>query len=71
MPVDELVGMSAAAPATTKVIEEGVKELYYSSTHVVGIGIRGKRPERIGDKCWVNGPLSILVGHFLMAVVLP
>ena len=30
------------------------KGLYYSSTHVVGIGIRGERPERIGDKCWVR-----------------
>lgn len=27
--------------------------LYYSSTHVIGVGIRGARPERIGDKCWV------------------
>jgi protoporphyrinogen oxidase len=30
------------------------KGLYYSSTHVVGVGIRGARPERIGDKCWVG-----------------
>lgn len=29
-------------------------KLFYSSTHVVGIGIRGERPERIGDKCWVS-----------------
>jgi protoporphyrinogen oxidase len=29
------------------------KELYFSSTHVIGVGIRGERPERIGDKCWV------------------
>src|SRR5438034_5721039 len=28
------------------------KGLFYSSTHVVGVGIRGERPERIGDKCW-------------------
>lgn len=31
------------------------KGLYYSSTHVIGVGIRGERPERIGDKCWVRG----------------
>lgn len=31
-------------------------ELYYSSTHVIGIGIRGERPERIGDKCWLYFP---------------
>jgi protoporphyrinogen oxidase len=29
------------------------KGLYYSSTHVIGVGLRGERPERIGDKCWV------------------
>ena len=37
--------------------KEGVdisKNLYYSSTHVIGVGIRGERPERIGDKCWVS-----------------
>jgi len=31
-------------------------ELFYSSTHVIGIGIRGTRPERIGDKCWLYFP---------------
>ena len=30
------------------------KDLFYSSTHVIGVGIRGERPERIGDKCWVS-----------------
>ncbi|OAR01725.1 hypothetical protein LLEC1_02844 [Akanthomyces lecanii] len=29
------------------------KPLFYSSTNVIGIGIRGERPERIGDKCWL------------------
>ena len=29
------------------------KDLYFSSTHVIGVGVRGVRPERIGDKCWV------------------
>ncbi|EDN09474.1 hypothetical protein HCAG_06641 [Histoplasma mississippiense (nom. inval.)] len=32
------------------------KGLFYSSTHVIGVGIRGKRPERIGDKCWLYFP---------------
>lgn len=32
------------------------KELFYSSTHVIGVGIRGERPERIGDKCWLYFP---------------
>jgi protoporphyrinogen oxidase len=30
--------------------------LYFSSTHVIGVGIRGERPERIGDKCWLYFP---------------
>ena len=30
------------------------KELFFSSTHVIGVGLRGARPDRIGDKCWVS-----------------
>lgn len=36
-----------------KKISEG---LFYSTTHVIGFGIRGERPERIGDKCWLYFP---------------
>jgi protoporphyrinogen oxidase len=32
------------------------KGLFYSTTHVIGVGIRGARPERIGDKCWLYFP---------------
>jgi protoporphyrinogen oxidase len=32
------------------------KQLFYSTTHVVGVGIRGARPDRIGDKCWLYFP---------------
>ena len=32
------------------------KGLFYSTTHVIGVGIRGIRPERIGDKCWLYFP---------------
>jgi protoporphyrinogen oxidase len=32
------------------------KGLFYSSTHVIGVGIRGERPERVGDKCWLYFP---------------
>jgi len=32
------------------------KKLFYSTTHVVGIGIRGERPSNIGDKCWLYFP---------------
>ncbi len=37
-------------------LEEWCSELYYSSTHVIGVGVRGARPERIGDKCWLYFP---------------
>jgi protoporphyrinogen oxidase len=32
------------------------KGLFYSSTHVIGVGVRGEHPERIGDKCWLYFP---------------
>lgn len=32
------------------------KGLFYSTTHVIGVGIRGERPENIGDKCWLYFP---------------
>lgn len=35
-------------------LQQMCKPLFYSSTNVIGIGIRGERPERIGDKCWVR-----------------
>lgn len=37
-------------------LQQLCKPLFYSSTNVIGVGIRGKRPERIGDKCWVRLP---------------
>lgn len=40
------------------------KQLYYSSTHVIGVGIRGQRPERIGDKCWVSSHDQPLFGQY-------
>ncbi|KAI0643227.1 hypothetical protein C8Q79DRAFT_915094 [Trametes meyenii] len=32
------------------------RKLIYSTTHVIGIGVRGLRPERVGDKCWLYFP---------------
>lgn len=31
-------------------------ELVYSTTHVVGVGVRGARPAHVGDKCWLYFP---------------
>ncbi|KAF2147118.1 uncharacterized protein K452DRAFT_347947 [Aplosporella prunicola CBS 121167] len=39
-----------------KELNDLTKGLFYSSTHVIGVGIRGERPERIGDKCWLYFP---------------
>jgi protoporphyrinogen oxidase len=48
MPVDALVEQM-----DDKELIDLSRGLFYSSTHVIGVGIRGERPERIGDKCWV------------------
>lgn len=29
------------------------KGLSYTTTHIIGVGIRGRRPESMGSKCWV------------------
>jgi len=45
------------------------EQLYFSTTHVVGLGIRGARPQNIGDKCWVGcAPLTPDIHFFLTAV---
>ncbi|CAI7580620.1 unnamed protein product [Penicillium palitans] len=41
----------AEAIADTK-LQQLCKPLFYSSTNVIGVGVRGKLPGRIGDKCW-------------------
>ena len=55
---DKLVStMAVDALAETIGDPEAVKlskGLFYSNTHVIGVGIRGDQPERIGDKCWVS-----------------
>ncbi|OBT85337.1 hypothetical protein VE02_05983 [Pseudogymnoascus sp. 03VT05] len=51
MAVDQLV----ESMSDEKLIKMS-KDLFYSSTHVIGVGIRGERPENIGDKCWLYFP---------------
>lgn len=58
MPVDFL----AQALDDTK-LQGLCKPLFYSSTNVIGIGVRGARPERIGDKCWVRSPILDVCLH--------
>lgn len=42
-------------------LKQTLKPLFYSSTNVIGVGIRGKRPDRIGDKCWVCSADSLVL----------
>lgn len=49
MPVDSLVEKMGDQKG-----KGYAKDLFFSSTNVIGVGIRGVRPERIGDKCWVG-----------------
>lgn len=52
--VNNLTGID---DATLTQLQTAAKErLVYSSTHVIGIGIRGELPHRIGDKCWLYFP---------------
>lgn len=53
MPLDEITQIIDEADDQTKKVG---KELIFSSTHVIGVGIRGELPDRIGDKCksWSN-----------------
>ncbi|CAG7850588.1 SubName: Full=Probable UDP-galactopyranose mutase {ECO:0000313/EMBL:CCA71554.1} [Serendipita indica DSM 11827] len=37
-------------------LEKAKEGLISSSTHVIGIGIRGKPPSCVGDKCWLYFP---------------
>ena len=53
MPIDNLTRM--ISPPRPDLVAES-QGLFFSSTHVIGIGIRGARPERIGDKCWLYFP---------------
>ena len=55
---DKLINTMAVDHLVEKMGDEELiklsKGLFYSSTHVIGVGVRGARPERIGDKCWVG-----------------
>lgn len=48
MAVDSLAQLMSDAK-----LQQSLKPLFYSSTNVIGVGIRGERPGRIGDKCWL------------------
>jgi protoporphyrinogen oxidase len=57
MPLDEAVEIIDDAEN----LRPTSRELIYSSTHVIGVGVRGVLPPRIGDKCWLY--LYGLIAH--------
>jgi len=56
MALDGLLDRLDAPKETVDPLKEAAKGLVFSSTIVLGVGIRGVRPDRIGDKCML--PLS-------------
>lgn len=57
MGVDFLINnLENADAGDVKLLKAATEGLVSSSTHVIGIGIRGKLPPRIGDKCWLYFP---------------
>ena len=53
MPIDRFVGMIEQAPVTLKA---RARELKFSSSNIVGIGLQGKPPATLGKKCWMYFP---------------
>jgi protoporphyrinogen oxidase len=54
IPLDELVRITDLAPTLTS----PVAGLTYSSTHVIGVGLRGSPPPHLAGKCWMYFPES-------------
>jgi protoporphyrinogen oxidase len=54
MPLDRLIAMSDLA----RDLDRAARELQYSSTHVVGVGLQGAAPEALKQKCWMYFPES-------------
>ena len=51
MPVDELVNSIGDQEMLNL-----RKDLYFSSTNIIGIGVRGKRPDSMENACWLYFP---------------
>lgn len=51
VPVDLLINNSDIGE-----LKDAAKKLKFSSVHVVGVGLRGKTPEKLKTKCWMYFP---------------
>ncbi|KAI9633342.1 uncharacterized protein MKK02DRAFT_39323 [Dioszegia hungarica] len=56
MAVDGLLGCMGQEEGVEGMQTAARQGLVYSSTIILGLGIRGTRPDRIGDKCWLYFP---------------
>jgi protoporphyrinogen oxidase len=54
MAIDELTALSDLVTTLTPALAE----LEYSSTHVIGVGLRGRAPSALEGKCWMYFPES-------------
>ena len=52
MPLDRLIAMSDLA----RDLRPAASDLEYSSTHVIGIGLKGEAPATLSQKCWMYFP---------------
>jgi protoporphyrinogen oxidase len=52
MPLDRLVAMSDLA----RDLRAAARDLEYSSTHVIGVGLHGTPPAALAQKCWMYFP---------------
>ncbi|PWN32144.1 putative UDP-galactopyranose mutase [Meira miltonrushii] len=56
MGVDFLIKQLDADAEDLSLLKKATEGLKQSTTHVIGIGLRGELPSRIGDKCWLYFP---------------
>ncbi len=53
MPLDDLTRLATPLPGA---VRRAGASLRYSSVHVLGVGLRGPRPEALATKCWMYFP---------------
>ncbi len=58
MPLNLLVEMNNSTNRPSLNMKKHVKDLVYSHTHIVGIGLFGKAPKQLSDKSWIYFPDS-------------
>ena len=51
MPLNDLVRLAGLAPSMNR-----IDELKHSTTHVVGLGLKGTPPDHLATKCWIYFP---------------